>query len=46
MLAIKTGRRPTRSLSRPHSGAVNSDISENVANSAVMASGEAVKRSA
>ena len=35
MLAISTGRRPIRSLSRPQSGAVSIDISEKIASSTV-----------
>ena len=46
MLTISTGRRPMRSLSRPHNGAVNSCISEKTASSNVTCCGEAAKRSA
>ena len=46
MLAINTGRRPTRSLRRPQSGAVIIDISEKVAKSMVICRGDAANRSA
>ena len=45
MLTISTGRRPMRSLSRPHNGAVTSCISEKIANSNVICCGEAVNLS-
>ena len=46
MLIISTGRRPTRSLSRPQIGAVSIDISENTDINTVTSCGEAEKRSA
>ena len=46
MLAIRTGRRPIRSLIRPQSGAEIIDISEKIASRIVTTCGEAPKRSA
>ncbi len=46
MLAISTGRRPIRSLSRPQNGAAIIAISENTAIRIVTSCGEAPKRSA
>ncbi len=41
MLTISTGRRPTRSLSRPQNGAASIEASENTAISTVTSCGEA-----
>jgi hypothetical protein len=46
MLAIRTGRRPIRSLSRPQSGAASIDICEKIPSRSVTSCGEAPKRSA